>query len=67
MHFNKINAFFIKKVMIKMKVGGISNKSYSNRVIGLLSDLKIMRVNGILIPAVAIIFKPLRKIMQYIN
>jgi glycosyltransferase involved in cell wall biosynthesis len=67
MHFHKINAFFIKKVMVKMKVGGISNKSYSNRVKSLLSDIKIMRDNGILIPAVAIIFKPLRKILQYVN
>lgn len=64
-HLNKVNAFYIKKVMIRMNVGGVSNKSYSNRVQGLLFDYKAMRNNGIRFPLVTLIFKPLRKIIQY--
>ena len=64
-HLNKIDAFYIKKVMNKMNTGGVSNKSYSNRVQGLLFDYKAMRNNGILLPVVALILKPLRKITQY--
>ena len=66
-HFHKVKTFYIEKVMIKMKVGGISNKSYCNRVKGLLFDLKVMRNNGILFPAITIVIKPLRKIFQYFN
>lgn len=66
-HFRKVKAFHIKKVMIKMEHGGISNKSYTNRVKALYNDFKIMRNNGILIPIVAIILKPMRKIMQFVK
>ena len=65
MHLHKINAFYIKKIIITMKIGGISNKSFANRVKGLLFDFKAMRNNGILIPAITLLFKPLRKINQY--
>jgi glycosyltransferase involved in cell wall biosynthesis len=66
-HHNGISAFYIKKVLIGMKIGGISNKSIGNRVEGLLFDLKAMRKNGILLPFVTLIFKPLRKISQYFS
>jgi len=65
MHLGRINAFYIKKVLINMKIGGISNKSFNNRVKGLTYDFKAMRKNGVLFPAAALILKPLRKINQY--
>lgn len=64
-HRSKINPFYIKKVLIKMKTGGASNKSLSNRVKGLLFDFKAMRYNGILLPVLTIILKPVSKISQY--
>jgi glycosyltransferase involved in cell wall biosynthesis len=67
MHLNLINAFYIKKVLINMKIGGISNKSFRNRVKGLLFDLKAMRNNGISLPFLTLIRKPLRKINQYFS
>jgi glycosyltransferase involved in cell wall biosynthesis len=65
MHVNKISAYYLKKVMIKMNIGGASNKTYSNRVKGSYNDLKVMRNNGILVPIITLIFKPLRKVTQY--
>ncbi len=65
MHLNGLNAVYIKKVLVKMKIGGISNKSFNNRVQGSLFDLKAMRNNGIWLPVVTILLKPLRKITQY--
>lgn len=65
MHLNRINAFYIKKVLIGMKIGGISNKRIDNRVKGLFFDLKAMRNNDILFPLITLIFKPLRKVNQY--
>jgi hypothetical protein len=65
MHKNQLNAFYLEKVMVKMNIGGASNKSLSNRVQGLLFDFKAMRNNGISIPLIALFLKPLRKIVQY--
>ncbi len=67
MHLNGIYAYYINKVLINMKVGGISNKNFGARVKGLFFDLKAMNKNGIFIPIITLIFKPLRKIHQYFN
>ena len=67
MHLNNIYAFYIKKVLIGMEIGGISNKSFVNRVKGLFFDLKAMRKNGIILPVITLIFKPLRKTIQYFS
>jgi hypothetical protein len=64
-HANKANVFYLNKIMVKMFIGGVSNKSVGNRVKALLYDLKAMRKNDILFPYVTIIFKPLRKIVQF--
>jgi glycosyltransferase involved in cell wall biosynthesis len=65
MHLNKVSAWHLKKILVKMEIGGVSNKSYKNRVKSLLNDFKAMRNNGILMPAITLILKPLRKISQY--
>jgi len=64
-HAYKANVFYLNKIMVKMFIGGISNKNVTNRVKALLYDLKAMRNNDILFPYVTIIFKPLRKIVQF--
>jgi len=65
MHLNHVNAVYLEKVMIKMKIGGKSNKSFNNRVKGLLFDFRAMRKNGISAPLITLFLKPLRKIPQY--
>ena len=67
MHKNGVSAYYLENVMVKMKIGGKSNKSLGNRVKALLFDLKAMRNNGIKVPIVTIFFKPLRKINQYFS
>jgi len=64
-HSNKTHVFYLPKVMVKMVIGGISNKSFGNRVQALHFDLKAMRNNNIFLPIITILFKPLRKIMQF--
>ncbi|MBS1519706.1 MAG: glycosyltransferase [Bacteroidetes bacterium] len=64
-HFNNIDAYYLNKVLIKMVVGGVSNKSLSNRVQAMRFDLEAMRNNNIFLPMVTILFKPLRKIAQF--
>jgi glycosyltransferase involved in cell wall biosynthesis len=65
MHLNRVPAFYLKKVMINMIIGGKSNKNLSSRVKGLYFDFKAMRANGILFPFATLTSKPLRKIIQY--
>ena len=64
-HLNNINTYYLNKVLIKMVVGGISNKSLGNRVQALGFDFKAMRDNNIPLPIVTILFKPLRKMAQF--
>jgi len=64
-HLNNINAYYLNKVLIKMVIGGVSNKSLNNRVQAMRFDLKAMRDNNIRLPMVTILFKPLRKLAQF--
>lgn len=64
-HLNNIDTYYLNKVLIKMAVGGVSNKSLSNRVQAMGFDLKAMKDNNILLPVATILFKPLRKMAQF--
>ncbi|MEO3404332.1 glycosyltransferase family 2 protein [Mucilaginibacter sp. CAU 1740] len=66
MYKYKVKSFYLDKVMVNMRVGGVSNKSFANRVKAWKFDLNAMRKNGIKFPVLAIILKPLRKIFQFI-
>ena len=66
MHQHKIKNFYLNKVMVIMQDGGVSNKSLKNRLKAWSFDLKAMHANKVLIPMLALVLKPLRKIYQYI-
>jgi len=66
MHLNKVKAYHLDKVIVNMSLGGVSNRSISNRIKAWKNDHSAMRKNGVLFPLMAIIFKPLRKVFQYI-
>jgi glycosyltransferase involved in cell wall biosynthesis len=65
MHNTNLNAFFLNRVIVKMQIGGVSNKSPVNRLKAWGFDLKAMRNNGIKIPLLTLIIKPLRKLRQF--
>jgi hypothetical protein len=64
-HLNNIDAYYLNKVLVKMVLGGVSNKSFNNRVQAMGFDYKAMKDNNIFSPMVTILFKPLRKMMQF--
>lgn len=66
MHKNKMDAYYLNKLIIKMSLGGVSNKTFTNRLEAWKFDFKAMGNNGVFFPHLAIIFKPLRKLVQYI-
>lgn len=65
MHTTNLNTFYVNKVLVKMQLGGLSNKSFSNRLKAWRNDLKAMRENGIRYPLLTLIMKPARKILQF--
>lgn len=66
-HKHQIHTHYLNKVFVKMRVGGVSNQSISNRITASLNDLKAMRSNGIKFPLLAVMMKPIRKITQFIR
>jgi len=64
-HSNNVKIYYLNKVLIKMVVGGLSNKTLGNRVKAMRFDLKAMKNNNIFLPIATILFKPLRKIVQF--
>ena len=66
MHFEKIKAIYLDKVMVKMQRGGLSNNRPGSRIKAWNFDLKAMRKNGIFLPFFTLILKPMRKVLQYL-
>ncbi|RYU90395.1 glycosyltransferase [Mucilaginibacter terrigena] len=65
MHLKQASVYYLQKVLVKMSVGGVSNKNIINRINALLFDLKAMYHNKIIFPPIALLFKPLRKLRQF--
>jgi glycosyltransferase involved in cell wall biosynthesis len=67
MHKNKPEVFYLDMLMVKMLIGGVSNQSLKNRLRASRFDLKAMKKNGIAIPLITVILKPLRKTIQFLQ
>lgn len=65
-HLHQSRLSLLPKTMVKMGLGGVSNKNMTNRIQAWRADYKAMRANGVAVPALAILLKPLRKILQYV-
>ena len=65
LYLNKRKSIWLNKVLIKMRVGGVSNISINSRITASRNDFTAMRINRISWPLLKVIIKPLRKIHQY--
>ena len=63
----QIETAYLPQVLVKMRVGGLSNKTFMNRLRANAEDRAAMRSNGVAFPFLMAAWKPLRKIGQYIN
>lgn len=59
------SAFYIPEVLVKMRVGGQSNKSLSNRIQANREDKKAWKLNGLNPHLLTFIRKPLSKLKQF--
>ncbi len=66
-HRFKTSIAYLPRVIVKMRVGGVSNASLSNRIKANKEDRKAWEVNGLKPTAFTLIFKPLSKILQFVK
>jgi len=62
---NRITPTYIPQLLVRMRVGGVSNRSVMNRFRGNWEDWKAWRSNNYWPYFFTLIFKPLRKIPQF--
>lgn len=67
LHLNKLSVNYLNKTLVNMVTGGASNQKFGNRLRAWKNDFKAMGKNGVLFPPLCLLFKPLRKIFQYVN
>jgi glycosyltransferase len=61
-----VPATYIPKVLVRMRLGGVSNRSIRNRFIAHIMDYRAWRVNGLTPYPWTLLFKPLRKLPQFV-
>jgi glycosyltransferase involved in cell wall biosynthesis len=66
-HKNNLSAKYLDKTIIKMRSGGISNKSIFNRIKANRYDKKAWLINDLKPKIYTHILKPIRKIGQYLS
>ncbi len=58
---------YLPRVIVSMRVGGMSNSSLSNRLRANREDRKAWELNGLIPKSYTLLFKPLRKVIQYVK
>lgn len=66
LHKNKIKVGYLPKVLVKMRVGGMSNVSLKNRIRANKEDRLAWEMNGLQRAPFTTILKPLSKLRQFI-
>jgi len=66
MYINKISTTYLPRVLVHMRSGGMSNRSFKNRIKAHLEDYRAWSFNGIRPKWYTVILKPIRKVFQYL-
>jgi len=65
LYLYQIPAFYLPLLIVKMRLGGISNKNFYNRLLANRNDYLAMKKNNISFPWLVAILKPICKIFQF--
>ncbi|KAA6431463.1 glycosyltransferase [Dyadobacter flavalbus] len=65
-HKHKISITYVPKVLVKMRIGGVSNSTLKNRLAANRNDLKAWKINNLRPRFYTLWLKPLRKLVQFI-
>lgn len=66
-HRFKTSIAYLPRVIVKMRVGGVSNANLKNRIKANQEDRKAWEVNGLKPHTFTLIFKPLSKLLQFVR
>lgn len=66
-HKHKIKLTYLNRTLVKMRVGGMSNSSFKNRINANKEDRKAWEINGLKPYPFTLYLKPLRKVFQYLK
>lgn len=64
---NKVTTTYLPRPLVRMRVGGMSNVSFKNRLNANKEDRKAWSMNGLTPKSYTLLFKPLRKLMQFVR
>ncbi len=64
-YFNDIKVSYLPEVIVKMRLGGQSNRSFGNRIKANIQDKNAWTMNGVKPKWYTLLLKPLSKITQY--
>lgn len=62
---HKISSHYLPELLVRMRVGGASNKSWQKRIEANWEDRQAWKMNGLRPYFFTALFKPLRKVKQY--
>lgn len=66
LHKYRVSVAYLPEVLVRMRVGGVSNKSLKNRIRANREDREAWRMNGLHPGLLTLIRKPLSKLKQFI-
>lgn len=64
-NFN-VKVSYLSKLIVKMRLGGMSNSSFNNRLKAFENDLKAVKRHNFKYPLITVVLKKTRKISQYL-
>ncbi len=67
LHKHRISVSYIPEVLVKMRVGGVSNVSFLNRIRANREDRLAWEINGLKPGLFTLYFKPLSKLLQFVS
>jgi glycosyltransferase len=66
-HKHECSISYLPRVVVKMRVGGVSNSSIKNRLKANREDKRAWEINGLKPKPFTLIFKPLSKVLQFVK
>jgi hypothetical protein len=66
LHKYRVSVAYLPEVLVRMRVGGVSNRSLKNRIRANREDREAWRMNGLHPGLLTLIRKPLSKLKQFI-
>jgi len=66
-HKHECSICYLPRVVVKMRIGGVSNSSIKNRLKANREDNRAWEMNGLKPKSYTLIFKPLSKVLQFVK